>query len=455
MDQWFNINTKDEETKAILFKKENADFAELDITLDKLTKWLKEKNILHGIRTEVLYQLIQNIENIHFPVVIAQGILPVNGTSAELIPLIGQETAIASDNNDKIDFKRLFTIPTVTSGQLIARKKNATEGKPGISVYGKPIPAQKGKEIRIKNGENTVFNTEDLGIYATVDGEVSFQAHYVNVYPVYKVNGDLSLKTDHINFVGNVHVTGNVPSGFKIQAMGDVRIEGLVEAAEISTPGSIVIAGGVLGRGNGLIRCGGNFTSLYVTQGVIIAGESITVAQSILYSHCEAGNKITCLTGKGNVSGGTIKAGNQISANEIGNETYSKTFIYIDQKEINNEPFIELELKINEAEKTLDKLQRLKDAMVRQTAQEKASSQSTINRIEISLNQTAEQLSLLKCEKNNLITQKQEESSQIIVKGTLYPNVEIGIGKYKRKVQSPFQSAKVFMKEKEIVIHSL
>jgi uncharacterized protein len=37
----------------------------------------------------------------------------------------------------------------------------------------------------------------------------------------------------------------------------------------------------------------------------------------------------------------------------------------------------------------------------------------------------------------------------------LNPSVEISIGKYKRKVQSPFQSAKVYMEEIEIIINSL
>ncbi|WNB90377.1 FapA family protein [Bacillus sp. NEB1478] len=455
MDQWFSIETKDKDTKAILFKKDHVDFSNIDITEDMVSKWLKEKNIQHGIRSEVVYQLMQNLEGIHFPVIIAEGKLPEDGAAAQLVPVIGTEFTIEHDSNVRIDFKRLLKIPTVSSGQLIARKKTATEGRPGISVFGKPIPAKNGKEINIKNGENTFFHLEDLGIYATADGEVSFNTHSVNVYPVYRVNGDLSLKTGHIDFIGNVHVTGDVPSGFKIQAKGDIRIEGLVEAAEITTPGSIVIAGGVLGQGKGSIRCGGNFTSLYVNQGRILAGESIEVAQSILYSHCEAGNNIFCVTAKGNISGGTIKAGNQIHANEIGNETYTKTFIYMEEQELDNQSIMEIEQKITELQKTLEKLQQLKDAIVRQSAQPSGSSQSTINRIEMTLNQTAEQLSMLNVEKIKHITSEQNEKAQITIKGTLYPNVEISMGKYKRKVQSPFHSAKVFMEDKEIVIHSL
>jgi uncharacterized protein (DUF342 family) len=455
MDQWFTIKTKEKDSIAILVKKADADFTNLKLTFDELSKWLFSKGIQHGTRTEVLNQIVQDVEKVEFPAVIAQGILPEDGISAKLVPAVGSETSVEYDVNDKIDFKRLFTIPTVSRGQLLARKRIATEGKPGITVFGKPLPAKKGKDLIVKNGENTVFHQDDLCIYATADGEVSFQSHCIHVYPVYRINGDLSLKTGHIDFVGNVHVTGDVPSGFKIQAKGDIRIEGLVEAAEIITPGSVVIAGGVLGQGKGMIRCGGNFTSLYVNQGTIWAGENIEVAQSILYSQCEAGQDILCLSGKGNISGGTIKAGNKISANEIGNETYTKTFIYMETKEIDRKQLMEIEEKINELQKNLIKLQQLKDVMLKQVSQKAdAAAQATVNRIQMTLNQTSDQLAQLYLEKNSLSVQ-QNEASHIFVKGILHPNVEIGIGKYKRKTQSPFQASKVFMKDKEIVIHSI
>jgi uncharacterized protein (DUF342 family) len=454
MDQWFTVSTKDKDTIAVLVRKDEMDLENQTFSYDEVTKWLYAKGIQHGIRTEAIHKLVQNIENIDFPLVIAEGIMPIDGISAKLLPVIGPETSVLYDENDKIDFKRLFTIPTVTTGQLLARKKNATEGRPGISVFGKPIPAKNGKDLPVKNGENTIFRPEDLGIYATTDGEVSFQTKCVHVYPVYRVDGDLSLKTGHIDFVGNVHVKGDVPSGFKIHAQGDIRIEGLVEAAEIVTPGSIVIAGGVLGQGKGSIRCGGNFTSLYVNQGTIWAGENIEVSQSILYSDCEAGVNITCLSGKGNISGGTLKAGNQICANEIGNETYTKTFLLMEPKEIDRKLITDIELQITELQKNVMKLQQLKDVMMKQSLQKGDGNQSTVNRIEITLNQAADQLTKLYMNKNDLL-QEQNELSHVIVKGTLHPNVEIGIGKYKRKVQSAFQYSKVYMKDKEIVIHSL
>jgi uncharacterized protein len=456
MDQWFSIKLQEKETTAIFTKKSGVEINPEEITYDRLSAWIDSKGIKHGIQSEVIREIAESVQSLDSSAEIAKGKLAVHGDSAQLLP-VTDKYSLKNNNqeNEKVDFKRLFTIHTVAFGQLVAHKRPATEGTPGITVTGEPIPAKRGTDIKVRNGENTVFNEDDLGIYATASGEVSFKSNCVNVYPVYKVDGDLSLKTGHIDFVGNVHVTGDVPSGFKINAQGDVRIEGLVEAAEIVAAGNIVVGGGVLGQGKGSIRCGGNFTSLYINQGNVMAGENIEAAQSILYSHCEAGKNITCLSGKGNIAGGACIAENMITANEIGNETYSKTLIYMKVKAPEQKETLIVDTKIKELQGNLEKLQQLKDAMIRQAGYTNKMDQGTFNKIENTIKQTSAQLSELHIERNNLAVKDQNNSSHVIIKGTLHPNVEISIGKYKRRVQSSFQSAKVYMEDKEIVINSL
>jgi uncharacterized protein len=199
----------------------------------------------------------------------------------------------------------------------------------------------------------------------------------------------------------------------------------------------------------------GNFTSLYINQGSIIAGENIEVVQSILHSHCEAGKSIICLSGKGNIAGGTCIAEKMILANEIGNETYSKTSIYIKMKEPEKKPVFEGDMKMKDLQSSLEKLQQLKGTLIKQSLITNKIDHAMINKIENTIHQTTAQLTELYMQKNKLAEKDQNESSYVIIKGTLHPSVEISIGKYKRKVQSPFQSAKVYMEEKEIIINSL
>ncbi|MBN3555247.1 DUF342 domain-containing protein [Fictibacillus nanhaiensis] len=446
MDQWFHIKLENRETEALL-QKNGVDIPSGEVTYSKLLAWIESKGIRHGIRNEVLSLVVENLNRFVFPAEIAKGKLPKDGESARLIPSFSNEKKLDTNENEKLDFKRLFTIPTAEFGEILARKQNATEGIAGISVFGKVIPAKKGKDLVVKNGENTVYIESEKCVFASASGEVTFQNNRVNIYPVYRVDGDVSLKTGHIDFVGNVHITGDVPSGFKINAKGDVRVEGVVEAADIISDGSVVIGGGVLGQGKGTVRCGGDFTSLYISQGNVYAGGNIVVAQTILHSHCEAESNVICTSGKGNISGGTCIAGNGISANNIGSDTNSKTLLYIKTNDRMDKEIIHHEHKILELEKNLEKLTHLKNVLI-----QKNTEQQTINRIINTISQS-------KLEMNNHREEiekcKNALKSSININSTLHPNVEIGIGKYKRKIQSPYTAAKVFLEEKEIVVHTL
>ncbi|MBH0173101.1 DUF342 domain-containing protein [Fictibacillus sp. 23RED33] len=446
MDQWFHIKYEDNETQALLLKKE-VEIPSGEVTFSSLLAWIESKGIRHGIRNEVLSLIAENLDTFIFPAEIAKGKQPKDGEPARLIPSISNEKVVTINENAKLDFKRLFTIPTAEFGEILARKVNATEGIAGISVFGKVLSAKNGNDLLVKNGMNTVFNESEQYVYASASGEVTFQKNRVNIYPVYRVDGDVSLKTGHIDFVGNVHITGDVPSGFKISAKGDVRIEGVVEAADITTDGNVVIGGGVLGQGKGTIRCGGDFTSLYISQGNVYANGNIMVAQTILHSHCEAELTVTCTSGKGNISGGTCIAGNGISAIDIGSETYSKTLLHIKTNAKMENDIVKYEQKILELQTNLEKLNHLKTVLI-----QKNSERQTINRIINTISQAKHEIVDLQ---KKIQRCKSSSNSSINIKGTLHPNVEICIGKYKRKIQSPFNAAKVFIEEKEIVVHSL
>ena len=76
----------------------------------------------------------------------------------------------------------------------------------------------------------------------------------INVFPVYEVNGDVDYNTGNIDFVGTIVIRGNVRSGFKVKADGDIRIIGSVEGAELEAAGSIEISAGIIGQNKGLLK---------------------------------------------------------------------------------------------------------------------------------------------------------------------------------------------------------
>ena len=99
------------------------------------------------------------------------------------------------------------------------------------------------------------------------------------MFPVFEVKGDLDLNTGNIDFIGNVMIDGNVPSGYEIKAGGDVKITGLVEGATIEAQGSIHISGGIAGQKKAVVRAGVDLQTQYVNQAIIFAGNDIQVDQ--------------------------------------------------------------------------------------------------------------------------------------------------------------------------------
>ena len=224
-------------------------------------------------------------------------------------------------------------------------------GVAGKDVYGNELKARPGKPLRLKPGKNIIL--KDDKIYATTAGQISISSNSVNVFPVFEVKGDLDLNTGNIDFVGNVMIQGNVPSGYEIKAGGDVRITGLVEGATIEARGSIHISGGIAGQKKAKVIAGGDLHTRYVNQAIVVAGNDIQVDNFIMHSEVTAGNSIDCKNA--HIIGGKISAGRSIEAGEIGNQHFART-----------ELFIGVESELLQKERTiLDEIVKMKDGLTK------------------------------------------------------------------------------------------
>src|SRR5699024_12728695 len=88
------------------------------------------------------------------------------------------------------------------------------------------------------------------------DGQIQLMNDRIQVQVVYEINESISMKTGNINFIGSIIIHGDVPSGYQIKAGGDVKIFGLVEAANITAGGSIFISEGFSGMKTGVLKVG-------------------------------------------------------------------------------------------------------------------------------------------------------------------------------------------------------
>src|SRR5699024_12805161 len=92
-------------------------------------------------------------------------------------------------------------------------------------------------------------------------------------------------------------IHGNIPTGLRINATGDIKAYGLVEGAELIAGGSIYVAEGIAGFKQGVIEAKKDVHLGYINQANVKVGTSIYVDNSILHSDCTSMNIINCMEG--------------------------------------------------------------------------------------------------------------------------------------------------------------
>jgi uncharacterized protein (DUF342 family) len=456
LDDFLEMQLDNKKMKATIIQRKYFDEG-MAISVDDINSFIAEHGVVYGIKVELLTGILT--EEHSFPLVIAEGIQPVNGKNAILRPIFPKTAVIENvDDLREVDLKQVINIPSVTHGQLIGEKIPATDGAPGMNVLGEEIPPKPGKDFRLRAGKNTRIEEIGLKLHSTVDGQMSVEPKVIHVYPVFEVNGDLDLKVGNILFVGTVCIRGNVPAGFEIKSKGDIKIHGTVESAVLISEGSIFVSAGIVGQGKGLIKATGDLHTSFINQGVVEVEGDVNVTQSILHSKIQAGGSIYCHQGIGNIVGGDLSAGKNIIVKDVGNTHNTKTtlFLGVHQDLMNKEKNYNDNFK--KAEEDLKKLTVLLDNLNEKeknnglTAKEKIMKLRVRNTVIITTETIAQTKEKLEDYKDIF---SEYGDSILTVKKQIFPSVDVCFGKYRRKIISPHQRVKIYLENGEIIVGPL
>lgn len=422
---------------------------DFSLTRVEIDNFLEQRRIVYGIKEENIEKLVTKFSASLFPLIIAEGKQPVDGEDGSLQYHI--ELSPEIDRSEGWDFREVMRIPTVHQGDKLLTKIEPTKGVDGKNVYGRTVRARPGRPVLMNPGKNVEFKKSDNTFYATAVGQIQVLERFVHVHTVYELHESVSMKTGNIDFAGSVIIRGDVPTGFSVKATGDVTIYGLVEAAVIEAGGSVTVSEGLAGLTTGTIEAGEDIKISYINQGNIVAGDSLFVENSILHSQCVAKNNIFCQ--RGNIIGGSLSAGVSIEARDVGNRMNTMTQLSFGIDSAENENIQDL----------TDKRKQLKDNLQKLNVLQKR-----LNKNKENLN-NQERVTLLRLERSRINTEKQieeidkqlEQSSALLgdirkahlkVRGTLYPNVIVAFGRYKRRIDKDYDFVQVRMIENEIDI---
>ncbi|OPH61956.1 polymerase [Paenibacillus ferrarius] len=443
LDYYISISVSDDKLSAQLLISNIDDTFKL--TVGQLEDLIQKNRIVYGLDKQLIAQIAADPKPFyHQKVVIAAGTKPQEGQNGAIkyIFAFDQDEKKPLELEDgRVNYKEVVTLHNVRKGQLIGQRLLATEGVPGRAVTGETLFTKAGKEARFKLGKNVIVDAEQMSLYSAIDGMVvRTDRDKINVFPVYEVNGDVDYSIGNIDFVGTVVIRGNVLPGFKIRAAGDIRVTGGVEAAELEADGSVEINAGIVGQNKAHIKAGKNVKSSFIQDATIEVAGELLVSQSIMHSTVRAGKAVICSGSKGLIVGGTIQAGERVTARTIGNTMSTATVVEVGVlPELRNEMITlrnQHRVYMENMDKT-DKALTLLDALA-------AAGQLTPDKVamRIKLNHTKKQA----LEEQNTIKERileieksleDSDKAKVEVLSTVYGGTKIVIGRYTKFIKDP------------------
>ncbi|AWB46868.1 DUF342 domain-containing protein [Paenibacillus sp. CAA11] len=449
--------SEDKTVAYLQFIKYEEDF---ECTIETLETFLRNQGIHYGIQMDILHRFVENpAEYTYSRTPIAFGREPVDGKDGVINYLVDMEEHRNTPKESEdgiVDYKNVIQLNNVKKGQLIATRDFPVPGEPGIAVTGEEIAFKPGKELHFKVGKNVVVNSEQTAMYAAIDGLVT-RTDKLNVFPVYEINGDVDYSIGNIDFVGTVVIRGNVLSGFKISAGGDIRITGGIEGAELEAEGSIDISGGIIGYNKGLVKAGQNVKSSFIQDGNVEAGVDVVVSQSIMHSNVRARRDVICLGTKGLIVGGHIQAGEKVVARVIGNPMSTTTSIEVGVlPELRNELSL-LKQQLKDDTQNLDKTEKALVLLDQLASHGKLTPDKLAMRAKLSLTKKSAIQHQRELKERILEIEKTLENTgraKVQVMSMIYGGSKIAIGRYTRFIKDPISRMTFYFAEGDIAMSS-
>ena len=318
-DAVFSIDISEDEMEAVI-RASPSTGSGADISPDKIIKTLKIQGVLEGYDTALLMQFVDS-PVYNTPTVIARGRKPIDGRDAYIaynFETDHSKLRIKEAEDGSVNFKELNLIQNVVKGQPLAQKIPHEQGKNGQSLYGRYLDAKNGKDIKMPLGKNVAVDSDGVTIIAEANGQVLLVADKINVEPIMQIDGDVSIKTGNITFLGTVVVKGNVEDGYDITASGNIEIAGTVGKSKIVAEGDIVVSLGINGRDEGYIRAGKSLWAKFIQNVQVDVEENIIVTDGIINSNVTANKKIIVQGKRAAIIGGHIFATEEIHAKTLG-----------------------------------------------------------------------------------------------------------------------------------------
>ncbi len=344
-------------------------------TVESVLAALAEAEVTYGIdRDAVSATVLESLEGRPAEgIVVARRKDPVTAGGVRVEWKVRKATgaAVTIREDGRADYKNQDRSTLVTEGQPLAELvRFGGEGEDGIDVRGQAIkapadprsapPPQWDASVREeRTPEGNVL------LVAARTGELYFEGNRLSIVQGKQVAGDVGPATGNVRFPGAVQVSGSVLGGYTVFAEGDVAISGSVEAALISSDGSIRIGEGIKGRRKATLRARKTLEAAFAEQALLLAVEGVSLRGACLLSNVKTNGRLVLGGDKGILIGGIVRARRGVEVQSLGSENGIKTevsfgqdYLLADQAEAEEREIERLKALILQTDKRMKDLER-------------------------------------------------------------------------------------------------
>jgi len=330
-------------------------------SIEDVIRALTEAGIVFGIDEAALIQACQlgAVEQLS----VASGLAPMDGADTVFEELVPQtvDRAPKVDADGLIDYREHGAITLVQPGAALMRRIPPTPGEEGHSVRGAVLAPHAGVDHPFAAGISGVQVSEaDPNLLtAVIAGQPVRIPHGVMVEPVLQVAA-VNLATGNISFDGTVKVAGDVIQGMKVQAKGDILVEGTVDGGLLEAQGNIVVQGGIIAHA--VVRAVGAVSARFAQDSTVSAGTTIALDDMALQCQLQSMNQITIgnkAPQRGRLIGGATSAAMLLKVPLLGSSKGDLTRVVVGANPELERQFKELQERIEKEKANEENLQRL------------------------------------------------------------------------------------------------
>ncbi|MDR2576005.1 MAG: FapA family protein [Treponema sp.] len=296
-----------------------------------ITEILESVNLVYGVKWDAIELALEECNASRRQV---RDVLIAVGEAAEveiaeyyeLNHIFHKKPERKTDHKERIDYRDISPFTIVKKGQVLATLKPRRPGKEGMTVRGVPMPFGSITPEGVTGGTNT--RIEGNSIVAAIHGQLIIENKTVlNVQDTLIIKGAVDYSTGNIVFPGDVFINGPVSDGFKIFAGGSLTIKQTLDLTRVVTKGDILVSGGIVGKGDALIKSGGSIRTKFIEKCRVAARNSVLVDLEILHSDVFALNTVE-MGEKGKIVGGNIYAVHGLRTGAVGRKGSPPTHIH-------------------------------------------------------------------------------------------------------------------------------